>query len=231
MKTQQVIENNKIIEKNRKSAVLTIAGVAIMILLTVTKVVPSSKIAGYSVFVGIAFFFLTEAVSKAKGFESGLRFHTILEDLKKPGVIAWGLLPSVSGLATLVAGKLIFSGEFVAHEMGRAGSILSFDKTALLIGQIIIAAFGEEIAYRGFFLGKGMKIFPFWLCALVSSAVFAAGHIAAGNIGVVLYDVACVFIDSLIFSVIYHKSGNCVISTLSHIFGNAISLVAVFLFF
>ena len=76
-----------------------------------------------------------------------------------------------------------------------------------------------------------MKIFPFWLCAVVSSAVFAAGHIAAGNIGVVLYDVACVFIDSLIFSVIYHKSGNCVISALSHILGNAISLVAVFLFF
>ena len=225
MKNQQVIENNK------KSAVLTITGVAIMILLTVTKVVPSSKIAGYSVFVGIAFFFLTEAAAKTRHSDSGLRFHTIPSDLKKPGVIAWVLLPSVSGLATLIAGNLIFSGEFVAHEMGRVGSILSFDKTALLIGQVIIAAFGEEIAYRGFFLGKGMKIFPFWLCAVVSSAVFAAGHIAAGNIGVVLYDVACVFIDSLIFSVIYHKSGNCVISALSHILGNAISLVAVFLFF
>ena len=225
MKYQQVIENNK------KSAVLTITGVAIMILLTVTKVVPSSKIAGYSVFVGIAFFFLSEAAAKTRHSDSGLRFHTIPSDLKKPGVIAWGLLPSVSGLATLIAGNLIFSGEFVAHEMGRVGSILSFDKTALLIGQVIIAAFGEEIAYRGFFLGKGMKIFPFWLCAVVSSAVFAAGHIAAGNIGVVLYDVACVFIDSLIFSVIYHKSGNCVISALSHILGNAISLVAVFLFF
>ena len=61
--------------------------------------------------------------------------------------------------------------------------------------------------------------------------IFAAGHIAAGNTGIVLYDVATVFIDSLIFSVIYHKSGNCVISTFSHILGNAISLVAVFLFF
>ena len=206
-------------------------GLVIMILLTLTKAVPSSKIAGYSVFVGIAFFFLTEAVAKTPRFESGLRFHTIAEDLKKPGVIVWLLLPSVSGVATLIVGNLIFHGEFVAHEMGRAGSILSFDKTALLIGQVIIAAFGEEIAYRGFFLGKGMKLFPFWICAVVSSVVFAAGHIAAGNTGVVLYDVACVFIDSLIFSVIYQKSGNCVISTLSHILGNAISLVVAFAFF
>ena len=143
----------------------------------------------------------------------------------------WAFLPIVSGIATLVVGNLIFGGEFVAHVMGRAGSILSFDKAVLLTGQVIIAAFGEEIAYRGFFLGKGMKVFPFWICAVVSSLTFAAGHIAAGNIGIVVYDVATVFIDSLIFSVIYHKSGNCVISTFSHILGNAISIVVVFVFF
>ena len=160
-----------------------------------------------------------------------MRFNTVLEDIKKPGMIAWVLLPSVSGIVTSVLGNLIFHGEFVAHVMGRAGSILSFDKTLLLIIQVIIAAFGEEIAYRGFFFGKGMKIFPFWLCAVVSSLTFAAGHISAGNIGVVLYDVAAVFIDSLIFSMVYRKSGNCVISTLSHIIANAISIVAAFLFF
>lgn len=225
MKNQQITGNNK------KGAVLTLIGIIIIILLTITKVVPSSKIAGYSGFVGIAFFFITEAVNKTRGSESGLRFNTIAADLKKPGVIIWMLLPSVSGIVTLVVGNLIFSGEFVSHVMGRTSSILSFDKTALLIGQVIIAAFGEEIAYRGFFLGKGMKIFPFWLCAVISSLAFASGHIAAGNIEIVAYDIATVFIDSLIFSVIYHKSGNCVISTFSHILGNAISLVAVFVFF
>ncbi|MEZ3461512.1 MAG: CPBP family intramembrane metalloprotease [Lachnospiraceae bacterium] len=225
MKNQQIMENNK------KSVVLTMTGTAIMILLTVTKAVPSSNIASYFVFVGIAFFFITEAVSKTPNAESGLRFHTIVEDIKKPHVIAWALLPGVSGIVTLVVGNLIFSGAFAAHVIRRTSSILSFDKTVLLIGQVIIAAFGEEIAYRGFFLGKSIKIFPFWFCAVVSSLTFAAGHIAAGNTGIVLYDVATVFIDSLIFSVIYHKSGNCVISTFSHILGNAISLVAVFLFF
>lgn len=225
MKERQAMENNK------KSVVLTVIGAASMILLTATKVVPSSKIAGYSVFVGLAFFFLVEAVGKEKGSGSGLRFNTVSEDMKKPGVIAWVLLPGVTGIVSLVAGDLIFGREYIAHLTGRAGSILSFDKTALLIGQVVIAAFGEEIAYRGFFLGKGMKIFPFWLCAVASSAVFAAGHIAAGSIGLVAYDVASVFIDSLIFSVIYQKSGNCVISTISHIFGNAVSLVAAFIFF
>lgn len=225
MKDQQLMANGK------RSAVVTLTGVMAMILLAVTKVVPSSKIAGYSVFVGIAFFFITEAVNKTKGSESGLRFNTIVEDIKKPGVIAWVLLPSVSGIATLVVGTLVFRGEFAAHIMGRTSSMLSFDKTALLTGQVIISAFGEEIAYRGFFFGKSSKIFPVWICAVVSSACFAAGHIAPGNIGIVAYDIATVFIDSLIFSVIYHKSGNCVISTFSHILANAISIAAVFVFF
>lgn len=217
---------NQPISDNKKGVVLTFIGIITMILLTVTKVIPTSNIAGYSIFVGIAFFFITEAVGKTRGVESGLRFNTIVADLKKPNMIIWMLLPSVSGIVALVVGNLIFSGEFAVHIMGRTGSMLSFDKAALLIGQVIIAAFGEEIAYRGFFFGKGSKIFPVRACAVLSSAVFAAGHIAIGNIGIVAYDIATVFIDSLIFSVIYQKSGNCVISTFSHILGNTISLVA-----
>lgn len=225
MKNQQITGNNK------KGAVLTLIGMIVMILLAVTKVVPSSQIAGYSGFVGIAFFFITEIACKTRGSESGLRFNTIVADLKKPGVIIWLLLPSLSGIATLVVGNMIFDGEFVAHVMGRTSSILSFDKTALLTGQVILGAFGEEIAFRGFFFGKSSKLFPIWVCAIVSSVVFAAGHIATGNTWVVAYDIATVFIDSLVFSVIYHKSGNCVISTFSHILGNAISITAVLVFF
>lgn len=225
------MKKQQITGKNKKSAILTLTGIIIMILLTLTKITPSLTIAGYSIFVGIAFFFITETVAKTRGSESGLRFNTIAADLKKPGVILWVLLPGVSGIATLVVGNLIFNGEFAAHVMGRTSSFLSFDKIVLLIGQVIIAAFGEEIAYRGFFFGKGSKIFPIWVCAVLSSVVFAAGHIAEGNIGIVVYDIATVFIDSLIFSVIYQKSGNCMISTFSHILGNVISLVAVFAFF
>ena len=225
------MKEKKVIENNKKSVVLTLIGAAIMILLTASKVVPSSKAAGYSVFVGIAFFFITEAVGKEKGSASGLRFKTIPADLKKPGVILLMLFPIVSGLATNIVGKLIFREEFFDHVAGRASDLLSFDKIALLTGQIIIAAFGEEIAYRGFFFGKTSKIFPLWICAVISSAVFAAGHIAEGNIWIVIYDVVTVFIDSLIFSMVYHRSGNCVISTLSHILANAAVLVEMFLIF
>lgn len=217
--------------KTDKNTVLTVIGLIAMILLTITKIIPSSQIAGYAVFVGIAFFFIEEAFTKTRGADSGLRFKTVPADIKKPGVLLWTLLPIVSAIATLIVGNLIFSGAFVSHVVGRTSSMLSFNKIPLLIGQIIIAALGEEIAFRGFFVGKAMKIFPFWLCAVVSSIVFAAGHIAAGDVSLVVYDVATIFIDSMIYTIVYRKSGNCLISTISHIFCNGIAITATFIFF
>lgn len=212
--------------KTDKSTAFTVIGIAAMILLTVTKILPSSQIAGYAVFVGIAFFFLTEAAAKTRGTESGLRFHTVFADMKKPGVLLFMLLPIVSAIATLIVGNLIFGGTFVSHVMGRTDSMLSFDKIPLLICQVMIAALGEEIAFRGFFLGKSMKLFPFWLCAAASSIVFAAGHIAVGNAGLVFFDVTGIFIDSILFSIIYRKSGNCLISAISHIASNGTAIAA-----
>lgn len=225
------MNNSKFVAENKKSVIVTLTGIIVMILLTVTKVVPSSTIAGIAVFVGIAFFFITEAVAKTHGAESGLRFNTIPSDLKKPGVIILMLLPIVTVTATCLIGNLIFSGEYVTHVMGRTSAMLSLDKIASLIVQLIIAAFGEEIAFRGFFFGKTEKMFPSLLCAVVSSVVFAAGHIAAGNAGIVAFDIATIFIDSMIYSAVYHKTENCLISTFSHILSNAWALTFMSIFF
>ena len=58
------MKNQQMMDINKKSTALTLIGITVMILLTLTKVVPSSTIAGYSVFVGIVFFFIVEDVVK-----------------------------------------------------------------------------------------------------------------------------------------------------------------------
>lgn len=176
------------------------------------------------------FFFLVEAVAKTPEAESGLQFKTLIRDIKKPWVLPLVLLPIVTAIATLLIGDLIFEGGFSAHVAARTSSMLSLDKVPLLVFQAIIAAFGEEIAWRGFFVGKATKLFPFWLCAITSSALFAAGHIAAGNFGLVFYDVATIFIDSILYAVIYKKSGNCLISTIAYILCNAAGIAATLIF-
>lgn len=66
--------------KTDKSKTLTIIGMGIMTLLVLTKVIPTSQLAQYAMFVGLAFFFIVESVAKTPDDESNLRFKTFFAD-------------------------------------------------------------------------------------------------------------------------------------------------------
>ena len=202
---------------------LTFIGIIAMILLEAVNTFSSLHLDGCALVVGLVFFFIVEAVSVTPKAKSGLRFKTVPADLEKPGVLFVLLLPVVSAIVSFVLGKMLLGSRIVEHVLARISPMLSFGKIPLLIGQLIIGALIEEIAFRGFFVGKGMK-----LCVLVSSAVFAACHYYPGDAAVVAFDLLFVFIDSVIFSVIYRKTGNCVISASAHLLANTVGLILLF---
>ena len=214
--------------KAHKCRNMLAVGIIAMILLEAVNTMYALHLEGCALVIGFAFFFIVEAVSVTPRAKSGLRFKTIPADLKKPGVLFVLLLPVVSAIVSYFLGKLLLGNRIVEHVLARISPMLSFSKIPLLAGQLIIAALIEEIAFRGFFVGKGMKLFPFWLCALVSSAVFAAGHYYPGDTAVVAFDLFWVFIDSLIFSAIYKKTGNCVVSAIAHFLSNTVGLILLF---
>lgn len=218
-------------EKTQKSRAYTIIGMSLMASFILTKFIPSIQMEGGSIFIGIASFFLVEYIEKTREKDSGLRFTTIIEDLKKPGVLLWMSFPIISSIGSILLGKLLFGNGYVDHVLSRTDSVLSFEQISVLIGQLVTGAFGEEIAFRGFFVGKGMKIFPFQACMLLSSFLFSIAHYAPGDPMIVAYDLIGIFIDALIYSMIYKKTGNCVISVIAHFLLNLIGLVLVFALF
>lgn len=193
---------------DKKYFYTTIIGLFLMAVLSLTKIIPELSLSGLTVLIGILFFFVLEYLEKKSHIESSLRFKSFFDDLKKQGVILLVLLPVGSATATLLIGNMLFKGAFTSHVLGRTNGMLSFDKIPLLMVQIAIAALGEEIAWRGFFLGKSMRILPFWFCAILSSLLFAIAHISSGSIGLVSYDIFMIFVDSIIYAMIYKKSGN-----------------------
>lgn len=224
------MEQSNTSQREKTGNTLIVVGMIIMVLLSLTQLVPTLRIAGYSVLVGIGFFFVVEAVTKTPDAHSGLSFKRFLTDIKKPGVLLWALLPVVTAVVPFLFDELVLHMDFSENVLGRTDGMLSFENLPTLVFQVLILALGEEIAWRGFFVGKSAQKLPFWLCAVVSSLLFACGHIADGQTLLVLYDIGFVFIDSMIFSVIYRKSGNCLVSAVSHIIGNAIGLAITFLF-
>lgn len=210
---------NRSANKNT-GTILTIIGMITMVVLTAVKALTTSQLAGPALIIaGIAFFFIVEAVEKTPDSESGLSFPRFFKDLMKPGVIPLILFMIALTIGEMFLDKQLFGNALAEHVVGRASFMSSTSLSTVLLNQVFVVL-GEEIGFRGFFVGKGMKVLPFWPVALVSAVVFAAAHYAVGPAAVVASDLGGILIDAVLYALLYRKTGNCLISCIPHFCGN-----------
>ena len=213
--------------KNNKVRMITLIGMAVMIVAVAVKAATSSMIAAAAIHIaGLACFFVIEGVEKTPDSESGLSFKRFFSDLKKPGVMPLILLMLVLSPAEMLLSKAVFGRAYIDHVLGRI-SVPSLDQLPLLLFSQIVSVLGEEIEFRAFFVGKGMKRFPFWPVAVAGAVLFAAAHYAAGPAGIVAWDLGGIFIDAILFAVLYRRTGNCLISFIPHFLNNMIGFFLV----
>ena len=126
----------------------------------------------------------------------------------------------------MLLSKAVFGRAYIDHVLGRI-SVPSLDQLPLLLFSQIVSVLGEEIEFRAFFVGKGMKRFPFWPVAVAGAVLFAAAHYAAGPAGIVAWDLGGIFFDAILFAVLYRRTGNCLISFIPHFLNNMIGFFLV----
>ena len=217
----------KAINKNGKSAMLTIVGMAVMIAAVAVKAATSSVIAAAAIHIaGLACFFIIEGIEKTPDSESGLSFKRFFSDLKKPWVIPLILFMLVLSPAEMLLSKAVFGSAYIDHVLGRV-NVPGLDQLPLLLFNQIVSVLGEEIEFRAFFVGKGMKRFSFWPVAIVGAVLFAAAHYTAGAAGIVAWDLGGIFIDAILFAILYRRTGNCLISFIPHFLNNMIGFFLV----
>ena len=186
------------------------------------------NIAGISVLIGIPFFFINKAFEKQPSKLSGLDIKEIGTNFKDRKIWIWLALPLIMDAVCILIAKL-FLPEYIAHVLGRTESFLSFDKIAILVFQLAVLALGEEIAWRAFFQKQLCKTLPIIPVLLISSVLFALGHLSQGNIIIVMYDVFFVFINSILYGIIFYKSNNAWTSAISHFAANLFSVIILLL--
>ncbi len=217
----------KAIHKTDKSVILTILGMAVMIIAVAVKAATSSMIAAAVIHIaGLACFFIIEGIEKTPDSESGLSFKRFFSDLKKPGVIPLILFMILLSPAEMLLSKAVFGRAYIDHVLGRI-NVPGLDQLPLLLFTQIVSVLGEEIEYRAFFVGKGMKRFSFWPAAIVGAVLFAAAHYSAGAAGIVAWDLGSIFIDAILFAILYRKTGNCLISFIPHFVSNMLGFFLV----
>ena len=213
--------------KNDKVRMITLFGMAVMIVAVAVKAATSSVLAAAVIHIaGLACFFVIEGVEKTPDSESGLSFKRFFSDLKKPGVMPLILLMLVLSPAEMLLSKAVFGRAYIDHVLGRI-SVPSLDQLPLLLFSQIVSVLGEEIEFRAFFVGKGMRRFPFWPVAVAGAVLFAAAHYAAGPAGIVAWDLGGIFIDAILFAILYRRTGNCLISFIPHFLNNMIGFFLV----
>lgn len=182
------------------------------------------RIAGISVFIGIITFFVTIAVEKRPFAGSGLDLRAIGANLKERSIWFWMAMPIVMDAVSLGLGYLFLPG-YTEHVVARAGIFVSFENAPVLLVQLVVLALGEEIAWRAFFQKELAKVLPITPVLLITSVLFGIGHMQSGAPGIVAIDVFFVFVNSVLYGVIFHKTNNAYMSGLSHFAANLFSVI------
>lgn len=204
--------------KKRKIVMIPLVIMAAISLLCLFR----AEIGGATLIVGIAAFFITRKTNDDKN--EGLDHKRVLSSLKNKTVIILIFLPLMMNVISLLTAKL-FVPAFIEHLRARTG-FLSFNMIPVLAVELIIAALGEEIAWRAFFQKQASKLLPFVPALIVSSVLFSLCHFNRGSAVVVIYDLVFICINAMIYGVIFRKTDNAFISTMAHFLANLFGTVS-----
>lgn len=217
-------ENN--MKKTHKSVMIPLIIMTIISLLCLFKIEIGGErlqLASFTLIIGIVAFFVTKKTNDDKS--EGLNYKTIFALLKNKNIIILIFMPLIMNVMSLLIAKL-FVPEFIEHLTART-DFLAFNMLPVLIVELVIAALGEEIAWRAFFQKQVSKIFPFVPSLIVSSALFSICHFNQGSAIVVTYDLVFICINAIIYGVIFKKTDNAFISTISHFIANLFGTVSI----
>lgn len=173
--------------------------------------------------VGIVFYFITRE-QEEKAAMSLKAIPKILKDWKMDLLI---LMPLIMDAICYGLAKWILP-EYLEHLSNRI-DFLTFDQILILIAELFIAAFGEEIAWRGFFLNKVSKSIPFVPALLITAALFSLCHFTVDSPVIVIYDLFFIVVNAVFYGLIFKKTNNIIVSTMSHLLANAFGVFGLFL--
>lgn len=211
-------------EKIKKTNLMESIKIIPLIVMAVMALLSFSNIIGLNVAwvvipLGIVYFFINKAIEKKTARESGLDIKAIGISLKDKKIWFWILLPLIMDALCVTISKL-FLPEYIEFETARASSFVSVELSISSVLQFFVFALGEEIAWRAFFQKQLTKVLPIIPVLLSSSLLFTLGHLATGKTGVVAFGLIFTFINSCLYGVVFHKTNNAWVSTISHFAAN-----------
>lgn len=137
----------------------------------------------------------------------------------------------VALIATVVIAQLLIPSLNVdqTQDLGLNGRYDSLQLVFIFICLAGLAPIAEELLFRGFIYSSLKKALPLWGAVVLTSGLFAAGHLAEGGSSGPLYIGAIdTFVLSLVLIYLREKTGRLWASMTLHSLKNIIAFVSVF---
>lgn len=178
--------------------------------------------------VPIIYFLVERRLRKSSGYEIGFRPNEFIQGVKKNWLFIF-LVVIVSQALFLLIAK-IWSPDVVVHLRERTPINLQQFNINLLLG-LLILPLGEEIAFRGLIQERFTWIMNKPLAIIITSLLFALMHFAPGEPNLIIFDLSGVFVDSILFGIIYAKTKNLLVSWFAHSLADIIGVLLMILMF
>jgi len=192
--------------------------VMVVLLVMVSLIAINKSLAGLAGIVPVIYFLIERRVRRRNHNKT----YTFLMDLKKNWY--WILLVAV-GFQTLdLFVFTLYLPEMMEHIALRT-PLLNENLSIKLMITILIAALGEEIAFRGLIQARFSWYLKPYVSIPLTSIIFALMHLSDGNALIVTMDMASVFLDSIVFGIIYYRTQNIWMSWIAHAAANIVAFL------
>ncbi|MCQ2979030.1 MAG: CPBP family intramembrane metalloprotease [Clostridia bacterium] len=202
--------------KEKRLNVITIASLIAIAIISILGILNIENLTSIGLIIGLVMYFVTKSQKESFKIKS---IPKAFCDIKTDILM---VMPIVSAFLSTFLAKYICP-EYANHIAERTSFVPS--EVLMLIPTLLIAALGEEIAMRGFMQNKLTKYISFVPALIITSILFAMCHVSQGSIAVVLYDLVFIFVDSIFYGLIFKRTNNVCVSTISHFIANLLSVL------
>lgn len=221
--------NTTAISKQSASKKVLIETIIIM-LITLSSVLVSNVYLKYLLEAPAFFYLVIEMfVRRRSPRDLGFKIKSTPHDLINNIPLLF-LVTIVFQISPLLIGKFIMP-TYIEHLRARMPAIIqtvSVKSIIVVIITIIITSlvcFYEELIYRGFFVERLSWFTKPYVAIALSTILFACMHFTPGNSSTVLFDLAGVFLDGIIYGIIYFKTKNIYASFIAHALADIFGIV------
>jgi uncharacterized protein len=177
--------------------------------------------------VPLILYMIVEAILRHRTWaDFGFTFRNFPSGFVK--TFGWFLLVAFGLQAVYIFCDKFFLPEVFTHLLARVPMDIGTLSVGLVIS-IAVATFLEEVIFRALFQTRLNFFLNSAAAIALTSLVFALGHFSPGPALIVFVDLFTVFIDSLIYGIIFKRSQNVFVAWIAHFLADMFAIVLMIL--